>query len=154
MLVRAALLLGCGPERAEAVVSAGLVRSYQHWARVWQDDRAHVDVLTHLLDGIYEPLARTWRGDKAAEDPARPAPDPDDPDASRSEADDVGTSELVGALRPLAPLHRDVLVLRYVAELDEMQAAAVLDVRPAAVQERLERALAAVEPAWLRDEPR
>jgi DNA-directed RNA polymerase specialized sigma24 family protein len=153
MLVRAALLLGCAPDRAEAVVQAALVGSYQHWAQVWQDDRADVDVLTQLLDGVYAPLGRTWRGENAT-DTAGPGSEPDHHDAPGDETDDVDTSGLARALVPLGSLHRDVLVLRYVAELDDMQTADVLDVRPATVQERLARALAEVEPARLRDESR
>lgn len=135
-LVRAALLLGCEVERAESLVSDALVRSYQHWARVWQDDRADVDVLTQLLDRLYAPAGRTWRGEKA--DPGPPGEglhgrDDPEPDADR---------DLSLVLRLLDPLRRDVLVLRYVAELDELEVADVLDVRPATVQLRLDAAIA------------
>jgi DNA-directed RNA polymerase specialized sigma24 family protein len=143
-LVRVALLLD-GPDRAEAAVQEALVRSYQHWARVWQDDRADVDVLTHLLAGIYAPHGRIWRGEKASADPA--------PGSSHA-PDDDDASELVRVLLPLTPLHRDVLVLTYVAELAVAQAAVVLDVRPETVQDRLELALASVGPCRQRDDLR
>jgi RNA polymerase sigma factor (sigma-70 family) len=146
-LVRSALLLD-GAERAEDVVQEALVRSYQHWGSVWRDDRADVDVLTHLLAGIYGPVARSWRGENASADGAS---DADDDTAADVPAD---TPELVRALHPLSPLHRDVLVLTYVAELSEAQIAEVLDVHPETVRERLEQALAAVEPQLLRDDVR
>lgn len=147
-LVRVALLLG-GAERAETVVQDALLRSYQHWARVWQADRADVDVLIHALDGIYTPLGRIWRGERASAEPlpgSIPAPE------TREQPPEV--PDLVRALRPLAPVHRDVLVLTYVAELTAAQAAAVLDVSPDTLRARLEEALAAVEPCGLQDELR
>jgi DNA-directed RNA polymerase specialized sigma24 family protein len=142
-LVRVALLLD-GPDRAEAVVQEALVRSYQHWTRVWQDDRADVDVLTHLLTGIYAPIGRPWRGDSA---PAEPA-------TASSHASDDETPELVRVLLPLTRLLRDVLVLTYVAELGEEQVADVLAVRPETVRDRLEWALTAVGPCRQRDDLR
>jgi DNA-directed RNA polymerase specialized sigma24 family protein len=163
-LVRTALLLGSDPERAESVVAAALVRSYQHWARVWQDDTTDVEVLTQLLDGIYAPLARGWRGEKAepgqvaapvtADDgpdraPDHAGPDRDGPDRAPDNAGpepDQVLPALTVALTGLPPLLRDVLVLRYVAEQDELGIADVLAVRPATVQHRLQRALAAVRP--------
>src|SRR5436305_5153400 len=64
-LVRTALLLGCETQRAESVAADALIGSYQRWERVWQDDRADLEVLTQLLAGIYEPSGRSWRGDGA-----------------------------------------------------------------------------------------
>ena len=139
-LVRVALILE-GPDRAEAVVQEALVRSYQRWARVWEGDRADVDVLTHLLTGIYVPTGRPWRGESA---PAETAPAP-------NHDSDEETPELVRVLQPLTPLLRDVLVLSYVAELSEEQVADVLDVRPETVRDRLEWALTAVGPCRQRD---
>jgi DNA-directed RNA polymerase specialized sigma24 family protein len=144
-LVRVALLLG-GTERAEAVVERALVRSYRHWSRVWHDDRADVDVLTHLLAGVYAPLARTWRGESPADDLDPLAVDPTDEAAAHS--------ELERAVRTLTPVQRDVLVLTYVAELAEEQAADVLGTRPETVRDRLADALAAVEPVRARDDLR
>jgi hypothetical protein len=153
VLVRAALLLGSEAERAESVVSGALVRSHQRWARVWQDDRADIEVLTRLLEGVYGPAGRVWRGEKA--EPGAPlqaegAVATDDGGGSDPEPP---VPDLTRALLPLAALHRDVLVLRYVAELDEIDAADVLAVRPATVQQRLEQALAAVSWPSPRDEP-
>jgi DNA-directed RNA polymerase specialized sigma24 family protein len=149
-LVRAVLLLGCDVHRAESVVSDSLVRSYQHWARAWQDDRADIEVLAQLLDGVHGPAGRTWRGEQADPGPS-PGPGGDvedprsaggaEPDAPEPEAADP---QLTRALLALEPLHRDALVLRYVAELDELQIADVLAVRPETVRQRLESGLAAL----------
>jgi DNA-directed RNA polymerase specialized sigma24 family protein len=145
-LLRTALLLGCEAERAESLVAAALVRSYQHWARVWQDDTTDVEVLTQLLVGLYASSGRTWRGEKA-ELGAAPAPLTDHLEATPDEAGpDQVAPALTLALQPLEPLSRDVLVLRYVAGLDELRLADVLAVRPTTVQQRLARALAAVPP--------
>jgi DNA-directed RNA polymerase specialized sigma24 family protein len=128
-LVRCALLLR-GTDRAEAIVEDALVDAYQHWARVWREDRPQAEVLARLLDAIYTPLGRTWRGEQ--------------PDTGPSTlADDEQDSDLARALRPLTPVHRDVLVLTYVGELDDQQAAEVLRVAAPTVQARLEAALLA-----------
>jgi DNA-directed RNA polymerase specialized sigma24 family protein len=145
-LLRTALLLGCEAERAEALVAEALVRSYQHWARVWQDDTTDCEVLTQLLAGLYEPSGRTWRGEKAEPGNAPPPlPDHHLPAPEEAVLEPVAPA-LTLALQPLEPRSRDVLVLRYVAGLDELQLADVLAVRPATVSQRLERALAAVQP--------
>jgi RNA polymerase sigma-70 factor, ECF subfamily len=141
-LVRGALLLGSDAERAEAVAADALVGSYQSWARVWQDDRAEVEVWTRLLDRIYAPSGRTWRGDVTLPGPAPPAPR--SPGPSTEEAEEPDEPVLAGALSRLDPAYRDVLVLHYVSGLDELAAADVLDVPPAAVQQRIEQALSAV----------
>jgi DNA-directed RNA polymerase specialized sigma24 family protein len=153
MLVRSALLLGCATDLAEGVVQSALVRSYRRWARVWRDDRADVDVLANLLDAVYAPAGRTWRGERADRDAGHPdGPVDNDPAGDPSgEAEDPPT-ELARALLPLSALHRDVLVLRYVSELTETQAAEVLAVHPDTMRERLQRALAAIEPVRLRED--
>ncbi|WP_151083881.1 hypothetical protein [Nocardioides cynanchi] len=136
MLVRTALLLGCATERAEDVVTDALVGTYQRWARVWQDDRADLDVLTRLLGLIHGSSGRPWRGDVGILDEP-PAADDEVPDDA---------SSLVRALLPLDPRHRDALVLRYVAELDELSVAEVLDVRPELALQRTREALTALHP--------
>jgi hypothetical protein len=140
-LVRTALLLGCDAPCAELVVADALVGSYQRWARVWQDDRADLEVLTRLLGGIYEPSGRSWRGEGTGSGPAS------SPATAGADTDDTDPPELVRDLRPLGPLHRDALVLRYVAELDELGLAEVLDIRPVTAQQRLDQALATLRPA-------
>jgi len=140
MLVRTALLLGCAPARADSVVAEALVGSYQRWARVWQDDRADPEVLTRLLDLIHEPTGRAWRGDKALPG-ASAGPEPDDDPAQQEDP------ALPRLLLRLDAWQRDALVLRYVAELDELEAAEVLDIRPDVAQQRIEEGLAAVRPA-------
>ena len=134
LLVRTALLLGCQTQRAEAVVTDALVGSFQRWARVWQDDRVDLEVLTRLLGLVHEPSGRLWRGDQAFLGAARVEDVPDD------------DSSLTRVLLPLDPLHRDALVLHFVAELDEVGAADVLDVRPHVALQRIRDALAAMHP--------
>jgi DNA-directed RNA polymerase specialized sigma24 family protein len=153
MLVRSALLLGCATDLAEGVVQSALVRSYRRWARVWRDDRADVEVLANLLDAVYASASRTWRGERADRDVGSPeAPDDHDPSGDPGDEREEPLTELAHALLPLSALHRDVLVLRYVAELTDAQAAEVLAVHPDTMRERLQWALAAIEPVWLRED--
>src|SRR3954468_21889186 len=65
----------------------------------------------------------------------------DDPDLAPS------VPALRRALDPLDAMQRDVLVLRYLAELDELRVADVLAVRPATAQHRVAAALAGLRSA-------
>ena len=69
-------------------------------------------------------------------------------------ADGGGTSDLrltlVRALTDLSTEHRQVLVLRYVADLSEAQVAAALDIPAGTVKSRIARAIARIDREELR----
>ena len=143
-LVRTALLLGCERHEAEDVVQSALLRCYLHWERVWRAERVDAYVHRVLLNTLSSARGRRWRGEvPTAELPELPSID--------GRLDDRRT-DLERVLSRLSAEHRAVLVLRYVADLSEAQTADALGVAVGTVKSRTARALAAIDPAELRDD--
>jgi len=139
-LVRVASYLGA-PEPEDLVQSA-LLRCYRSWGRVRRADRVDAYVHRVLVNTHLKAGQRRWHG----EVPTEVLPDQgraDDTDAVDARAD------LLRALRSLSVDHRAVLVLRFVADLTEQQTADALGVPLGTVKSRVNRALAAINPADL-----
>lgn len=137
-LVRAAVLLGCRRHDAEDAVQDALVRCYGSWGRVSAADDRDAYVYRVLVNGIVRGRRRKWRGEIPHGDLPEPAPTGDP-------ADEVSTSHSIRAsLDRLGVEQRQVLVLRYFADLSEAQIAAVLGVAPGTVKSRASRAIAAL----------
>jgi RNA polymerase sigma-70 factor (sigma-E family) len=137
-LVRPAVLLGCPRADAEDVVQTALLRCYRSWRRVSRAD--HPDAYVHrvLVTTLADARARRWNGEVPTE--ALPEPDP---------SDDSAWSTGIAVRRALAamsPEHREVLVLRFFADLSERDTAAALGVAPGTVKSRTARALKALTP--------
>jgi RNA polymerase sigma-70 factor (sigma-E family) len=137
-LVRSAVLFGCRRQDAEDAVQETLVRCYGAWGRVSAADDRDAYVYRVLVNGITRGWRRKWR----AETPYRDVPEP--PPAA-DPAGDLSLSQSVRAsLERLRPEHRQVLVLRYFADLREAQIASVLGIAPGTVKSRAARAIAAL----------
>ncbi len=137
-LVRAAVLLGCNRPDAEDAAQDALVRCYTAWARVRSADDPDAYVYRILVNGITRGRRRRWRGEL----PYQQVPEPDP-------ADDLATGVTVGhtvrtALARLGREQRQVLVLRYFADLTEAQIAGVLGIAHGTVKSRAARAIAAL----------
>lgn len=106
-------------------------------ARVRAADDPDAYVYRVLVNGIFRGWRRRWRGEVAHGDlPERGGGDP---------ASTVPVSASVrAALGRLGPGHREVIVLRYFADLTERQTAAVLGIAPGTVKSRAARAIAAL----------
>jgi RNA polymerase sigma-70 factor (sigma-E family) len=137
-LIRAAVLFGCSRQDAEDAVQDALVTCYRAWPRVSTASDPDAYVYRVLVNGISRGWRRKWRGERPYEDV--PEPDPlDDP------ATGITMSQTVRAsLRRLGEEQRQVLVLRYFADLTEAQIADILDVAPGTVKSRSSRAIAAL----------
>jgi RNA polymerase sigma-70 factor (sigma-E family) len=134
-LVRSAVVLGCTLDEAHDLVQATLVRCYTAWAKVQRADDRDAYVYRILLNCHRDSRRRRWWGER----PTEVLPDPRVGDPT----DNVDVVDAVHrALRDLAKGHREVVVLRYYANLTEQQTAAVLGVAPGTVKSRLSRALA------------
>lgn len=135
-LVRTAVLLGCPLADAEDVVQAALLKCYRSWRRVARAD--HPDAYVHrvLVTTLADVRARRWRGEL----PTETLPDEVD------DRDPTSGIAVRRALARLSPEHREVLVLRFYADLSERDTAAVLRVAPGTVKSRTSRALAALAP--------
>ena len=145
-LVRAAVLFGCREQDAEDAVQDALVRCYASWGRVRAADDRDAYVYRVLVNGITRGWRRRWRGEIPYQELPEPTP-------SGDPATEVSLSHSIRAsLQRLGPEQRQVLVLRYFADLTEAQIATVLGVPPGTVKSRASRAIAALsEDASVRD---
>ena len=137
-LVRTAVLLGCPQPDAEDVVQAALLKCYRSWRRVARADRPDAYVHRVLVTTLADARARRWHGELPTEEL---------PEAT--DHGDEGWASGIAvrrALAALSPEHREVLVLRFYADLSERDAAAALGVAPGTVKSRTSRALAALAP--------
>lgn len=130
-LVRTVALLGCPDEGAPAVARSALAGCYREWERV----RSGVDVDAHVHGEL---LAAWHHHTRRRRD--EPAPEPAPPPAEDADEAVRLRHALEEALRELTPSHREVLVLRFAAGLDEAQLADVLDVAVPEVRRRLTQA--------------
>jgi RNA polymerase sigma-70 factor (ECF subfamily) len=72
----------------------------------------------------------------------RPAMDDEPTESARQEWDLAGLMDLRRALRSLAPSDRAILLLRYGLDLEIVEAATVMRLKPATAKSRIHRALA------------
>lgn len=136
-LVRAARLLGCGPEEAEDLVQNTLVRCHVHWRRI---AAAHdIDAYVHrmLINQFKKSRRRAWH----AEVPSAPEELPEVGQAP----DALDLSATVATALARLPLEqRAVVILRLYMDLSERSTSEALDVPIGTVKSRLSRALAAL----------
>lgn len=123
-------LLGDLPE-AEDVTQDAFAKASFHWARIAAYDRPEAWVRRVAFNNAHNSTRRARRWLVAM---ARHGPPPDVPAASADHLD------LHRALGRLAPRHREVLVLHYVAELPLDEVARQLRLPVGTVKSRLNRA--------------
>lgn len=129
-LVRSAVLLGCPLPEAEDVVQTALLRCYRSWARVQQASNPEAYVYAVLVNTLRDFRGRRWHN----EVPTGDLPDHGtDPDLS-------GPLALRRALAELSHEHREVLVLRYYADLSEREVCAALVLPASTIKSRTARA--------------
>ena len=137
-MVRAAVLLGCSSVEAEDAAQDALVRCYVAWRRVSAADDPGAYAYRVLVNGIHRGRRRRWRGEL----PHAVLPE-DTPEADPG--DDVSLGVTVrAALARLPAGQRDVVVLRYLADLSEAATAEALHVSKGTVKSRASRALTAL----------
>jgi RNA polymerase sigma-70 factor (sigma-E family) len=134
-LVRSAVLLGCDLHEAEDLVQTTLTKVLRSWRRVSRADRPDAYVYRILVNAFHDNRSRKWHG----EFPTADLPD--------SPIHDVDVETGLAVRRALAAMsldHREVLVLRYYADLSERETAEVLKLPPGTVKSRTARALKAL----------
>lgn len=144
-LVRVGVYLGCSQAEAEDLVQSTLLRCYRSWSRVRRADRVDAYVHRALVNTLAKSRRRLWHGEL-------PTSDLPDGVVRDQHADSDARADLLRALSRLSPDHRTVLVLRFVGDLTEQQAAAALDVPIGTVKSRVARALAAIDQRDLTEE--
>ncbi|GEP39687.1 RNA polymerase sigma factor [Nocardioides psychrotolerans] len=132
-LVRAAVLLGCPQPDAEDVVQTALLRCFRSWRRVQRADEPDAYVYRVLVNTLHDARSRRWNGELPTETL---------PDHAAVAEDATSGLAVRRALGAMSRDHREVLVLRYYADLSERQTADVLRVPPGTVKSRTARALA------------
>lgn len=130
-LVRAVVLLGCPIDEAEDVVQTGLLKCYRSWSKVTAAGNPEAYVYAAVVNAWRDAARRRGRG---------AIPTADLPD--EASVTDLSTGPAVRrALARMSAPHREVLVLRYYADLSEREISDALRIPPGTVKSRAKRAL-------------
>lgn len=134
-LVRSGIVLGCTVEEAHDLAQTTLLRCFTAWRKVQRADDRDAYVYRVLLNCHRDSRRRRWWSEK----PTETFPDEAVADATAQVA---VTDSVARALADLSAVNREVVVLRYYADLSEAQIARVLNIAPGTVKSRLSRAVA------------
>lgn len=137
-LVRTAVFLGCSLPDAEDVAQTALMKAFRSWGRVSAADDPTAYVFRILMNTMTRGRERRWHG----EQPTDPLPEAVVEDAAVTVD---RRDELLRLLRRLPGEQREVLVLRYVADLTETQTAAALGIPAGTAKSRAARGIAACQ---------
>lgn len=139
-LVRLALLMVGDLATAEDVVQDAFEHVHHHWHGLRQPSSSLAYVRSCVLNGCRSVHRRAAVARKYGPRLAGP-PEASGPDTASS-VDDTG--EIMAALRSLPRRQREVVVLRYYADLDVTEIAKTLRITPSGVRATISRALAAL----------
>ncbi len=145
-LVRLATLLLRDSGRAEEVVQDAFVGMHGRWSRLREPDKALAYLRRSVVNGCRSAQRHRMVVDR--HQPERPA------DAESAEATALGRERRQGLADALANLprrQREVLVLRYYADLSEAGIAAALGISRGAVKSHSSRGVAALRTTWEAD---
>jgi len=138
-LVRLAVLLLHDLATAEEVVQDSFVALYLGIHRLRESDKA----LAYMRSAVVNRSRSVLRHRVVVErNPAKPAPD--GPSAEHGALELLERSAVVAALRELPVRQREVVVLRYYADLSEAQIAATMGITRGAVKSHTSRAMASL----------
>jgi RNA polymerase sigma-70 factor (sigma-E family) len=137
-LVRAVVLLGCPVSDAEDIVQTALLRCHRSWRRVQRADRPEAYVYRIVVNTLRDARSRRWVGEVPTDVLPESGPDRGD------EADHLTGLAVREALAAMTREHREVLVLRYYADLSEAETARALGIPPGTAKSRTARALVAL----------
>jgi RNA polymerase sigma-70 factor (sigma-E family) len=138
-LVRLSVLLLNDVATAEEVVQDSFVALHVGMHRLRDNDKA----LAYLRSAVVNRSRSVLRHRVVVErNPAKPAPD--GPSAEHGALELLERSAVVAALRELPVRQREVVVLRYYADLSEAQIAEIMGITRGAVKSHSSRAMAAL----------
>jgi RNA polymerase sigma-70 factor (sigma-E family) len=141
-LVRQAALLVRDIPTAEDVVQDCFIAMHITCPRLEDSAKA----LPYLRQSVMN-RSRSVLRHRAVVDQHGPAPGPDMPSAEDSALTRLEHAAMVSALTILAPRQRQVLTLRYFADMSEAQIATVLGISTGAVKSHASRGLTSLRPA-------
>lgn len=138
-LVRISAFLLRDVHAAEEVVQDAFVAMHSAWRRLRDPDKA----VAYLRQAVVNRSRSALRRQRTA---ARhlPAPMPDMPSAEYAAMGILEQDSIVTALRELPPRQREVLVLRYYADLSEADIAVAMGISRGAVKSHASRGMAAL----------
>jgi RNA polymerase sigma-70 factor (sigma-E family) len=145
-LVRLAALLVHDIATAEEVVQDSFVAMHAGMYRLRDSEKA----LSYLRAAVVN-RSRSVLRHRAVVDRNAPKPAPDMPSAEHSALALIERSSVVAALRTLPHRQREVVVLRYYADLSEAQIAAAMGITRGAVKSHTSRAMSALRGVLERD---
>jgi RNA polymerase sigma-70 factor (sigma-E family) len=134
-LVRSAVLLGCPTSDAEDLVQSTLTKAFRSWSRVSRASQPDAYVYRILTNTLRDNRSRRWTDEVPTE--VLPTTAADDADVTTGLA-------VRRALAAMSREHREVLVLRFYADLSEADTAAALGIPAGTAKSRTARALAAL----------
>jgi RNA polymerase sigma-70 factor (sigma-E family) len=138
-LVRLAALLLRDVSTAEEVVQDSFVAMHGGWHRLGDSDKA----LSYLRQSVVNRSRMVLRhrvvADKLASELA-----PDTPGGEQEDTNQLERSALISGLRALPARQREVLVLRYYAEMPDAQIAATMGISRGAVKSHAARAMSSL----------
>lgn len=138
-LVRLSALLVRDVQAAEEIVQESFIAMHRAWRRLRDPDRA----LAYLRQAVVN-RSRSWLRHRAVTEKHAPRPLPDAASAEDGAMTSLEHQAVLGALRTLPERQREVLVLRYYADLSEAEIAETIGVSRGAVKSHASRGLAAV----------
>jgi len=141
-LVRLAALLLRDVQAAEEVVQDAFVAMHSKWRRLREPDRA----LAYLRQSVVNGSRSALRHRQVVERHA-PQPPPDMPSAEHHALEELEHDRVMAALRRLPRRQREVLVLRYYADLSEAQIAETIGISRGAVKSHASRGMSALRTA-------
>jgi RNA polymerase sigma-70 factor (sigma-E family) len=145
-LVRLAALLVHDIATAEEVVQDSFVAMHAGMHRLRDGEKA----LSYLRAAVVN-RARSVLRHRVVVDRNAPKPAPDMPSAEHSALALLERSSVVAALRTLPHRQREVVVLRYYADMSEAQIAATMGITRGAVKSHTSRAMTALRSVLERD---
>lgn len=146
-LVRLAWLLVHDDGLAEDIVQDAFIATHRHWSRIEDPTRAAAYVRRSVVNGCRSALRHRGVQERyAASVASQPAPSTW-PSAEVGALHRRGDDDIIAALARLSERQREVIVLRYYADLDERAIATALGVGRNAVKTHARRGLAALRAA-------
>ncbi|WP_220451282.1 SigE family RNA polymerase sigma factor [Nocardioides dongkuii] len=130
--LRAAVASGMAPDRAEDAVAEAFARAWSRWRVVGAMDSPAAWVVRTAIN-----QNTSWWRTRRREVVTDAAPD-------LPVTDELGRVDLVAAIRRLPPRQREVVVLRYLLDLDTRSTARSMGVSPGTVSAHLHHALASL----------
>jgi len=138
-LVRMAALLVGDLAAAEQVVQDSLVAMHANWRWLKRRDKALAFVRRSVIN-----RSRSAQRHRGAEERDAGPPPPQVPGAAPDAQAQLTCAPVVAALGRLSRRQREVLVLRYYADLSEAETASAMGISPGAVKSHTARAMLAI----------